>query len=58
MSNRTCNATVDGQTALTGSPLDSTWQAAAPAIDLGLTYVSSETTAWQARYDDVVFDFQ
>lgn len=58
MSNRTCSATVDGQAAVTSSPLDSTWQAATPAIDLGFTYLSSETTAWQARYDDVVFDFQ
>jgi hypothetical protein len=58
MTTRTCNASIDGQPALANSPLDATWTAASPAIDLGLTYVSSETTAWQARYDDVVFDFQ
>lgn len=55
---RTCSATIDGQPALVNSPLDATWKAGTAAMDLGLSYVGSETTAWQARYDDVVFDFQ
>ena len=54
----TCNVSIDGQPAIVNAPLDPSWKAGTAAIDLGLSYVASETTAWQARYDDVVFDFQ
>ena len=53
-----CNASIDGQPSVVNAPIDLSWKASTAAIDLGLTYVNSETTAWQARYDDVVFDFQ
>lgn len=54
---RTCTVSVDGQTVLS-SVMDPSWKAGTVTMDLGLSYVASETTAWQARYDDVVFDFQ
>jgi hypothetical protein len=53
-----CNASLDGNPVVVNSPIDATWKAGTTAIDLGFTFVESETTAWQARYDDVVFDFQ
>jgi hypothetical protein len=54
----TCAASIDGVAVVVNAPIDPSWKPNTPAIDLGLTYISSETTAWQVRYDDVVFDFQ
>jgi hypothetical protein len=58
LAKRTISATLDGTTALVPTLLDSSWTSGPPTIDLGFTYVASETQAWQARYDDVVFDFK
>jgi hypothetical protein len=55
---KTCSATLDGNTVVSAASLDPSWAPGPIAVDLGLSYVASEKTAWQTRYDDVVFDFQ
>lgn len=55
---QTVSATADGKSVVVPTLLDTSWKPGPPTIDLGFTYVASETQAWQARYDDVVFDFQ
>jgi hypothetical protein len=54
----TCTASIDGVVVLPASPLDASWKPGVPGLQLGFSYVSSQTTAWQARYDNVLFDFQ
>ncbi len=57
--NKKCSATLDGTTVVAPSALDPSWKTnVPPTITLGFTYVASQTQAWQARYDDVVFDIQ
>jgi len=57
VSSHTCSASLDGVTVFSGS-LDPSWAAGPIQIHAGLTYVGAETNGWQARYDDLVFDFQ
>ncbi len=50
----TCTATIDGKPDLTNGSLASSWSTGAVTLDLGLSYVSSQSAAWAAHYDNVV----
>lgn len=54
LSAKTCSVTVNGKADLTGSALDPSWKVGPPAIDLGWSYVASQSAAWVAHYDNVV----
>lgn len=51
---KTCSVAVNGKADLTGIALDPSWKVGPPAIDLGWSYVASQSAAWIAHYDNVV----
>ncbi len=53
---KTCSAQLDGVTVVATSSMDTSWAPGPLGIDLGFSYLSSETAAWQARFDNVVYD--
>jgi hypothetical protein len=58
LAGRTCSASLGGAPALANAPLASTWGPGTPEVHLGISFVSAQSAAWAARFDNVVFDWR
>lgn len=55
---KTCAAAIDGNADLTATAMDPSWTPGAPSIEVGFSYIASNTSAWTARFDNVVVDWK
>ncbi len=55
---KTCAATIDGKADVTASAMDPSWTPGTPSFEVGFSYIASNTSAWTARFDNVVVDWK